>query len=85
MACLRTHRNDATATNGQPGLILVLIGLFLAAAGLFWLILPNIPWLGRLPGDIRWKGKQGGFYFPIVTCLLLSLLLSALLWLVRHF
>ncbi len=37
--------------------------------------------LGRLPGDIRIEGKNGSFYFPVVTCLLLSVLLSALLWL----
>lgn len=37
--------------------------------------------LGRLPGDIRIEGKNGGFYFPIVTCLLLSVILSFVMWL----
>ncbi|HWE00705.1 MAG TPA: DUF2905 domain-containing protein [Bryobacteraceae bacterium] len=37
--------------------------------------------LGRLPGDIRIEGKRGGFYFPIVTCILLSVLLSIISWL----
>jgi hypothetical protein len=37
--------------------------------------------LGRLPGDIRIEGKRGGFYFPIVTCILLSVLLSVISWL----
>jgi hypothetical protein len=37
--------------------------------------------LGRLPGDIRIEGKNGSFYFPVVTCLLLSAVLSALIWL----
>jgi len=37
--------------------------------------------LGRLPGDIRIEGKNGSFYFPVATCLLLSVLLSALMWL----
>jgi hypothetical protein len=37
--------------------------------------------LGRLPGDIRIEGKNGAFYFPVVTCLLLSAVLSAVLWL----
>jgi hypothetical protein len=37
--------------------------------------------LGRLPGDIRIEGKNGSFYFPVVTCLVLSALASALLWL----
>lgn len=36
---------------------------------------------GRLPGDIRWEGKNGSFYFPITTSLLLSAIFSALLWL----
>ena len=71
--------------NGQPAVILILIGLLLAAVGLAWLLLPNIPWLGRLPGDIRWEGEHGGFYFPIVTCLVLSLLLSVALWTVQQF
>jgi len=37
--------------------------------------------LGRLPGDIRIEGKNGGFYFPVVTCLLLSVVLSLVMWL----
>ncbi len=37
--------------------------------------------LGRLPGDIRIEGKSGGFYFPVVTCLLLSAVLSLIMWL----
>ena len=37
--------------------------------------------LGRLPGDIRIEGKNGSFYFPVATCLLLSVVLSALMWL----
>jgi hypothetical protein len=36
---------------------------------------------GRLPGDIRIEGRRGGFYFPIVTCLLVSLVLSLIAWL----
>ena len=36
---------------------------------------------GRLPGDIRMEGRRGAFYFPIVTCLLLSLVLSLIAWL----
>jgi hypothetical protein len=36
---------------------------------------------GRLPGDIRIEGRRGGFYFPVVTCLLLSVVLSLIAWL----
>lgn len=63
------------------GLALALIGLVLWFGGSRgWL-----SWLGRLPGDIRIEGEKGGFYFPIVTCLVASALLSGLLALVRKF
>ena len=39
--------------------------------------------LGRLPGDIRIEGKRGGFYFPVVTCILISLVLSLISWIFR--
>jgi hypothetical protein len=45
---------------------------------------PAIPWLGRLPGDIRIEGEHTRFYFPITTCVVLSLVLSAVAWLVRN-
>ena len=63
---------------------LVTIGMVLVAAGLLW------PWLarlglGRLPGDIAIRGEHGGFYFPIVTCLVISLVISAIFWLIGRF
>jgi hypothetical protein len=39
--------------------------------------------LGRLPGDIAYQGKHGSFYFPVVACILLSVVLTAVLWLVQ--
>jgi hypothetical protein len=39
--------------------------------------------LGRLPGDIRIEGKRGGFYFPVVTCILISVVLSLISWIFR--
>jgi len=39
--------------------------------------------LGRLPGDIAVQGKHGSFYFPVVTCILISLVLTLILWLVQ--
>jgi hypothetical protein len=78
-------RSSGETMNEQPALILILIGVLLAVVGLAWLLLPSIPWLGRLPGDIRWEGERGVFYFPIVTCLLLSLLLSIVMWVIRQF
>ena len=63
--------------------VLIAVGLLLLVAGLLW------PWLsklglGRLPGDIRIETEGGGFYFPIVTCLVISIVLSLVLWLFRR-
>ena len=63
--------------------LLIVLGIALLAAGLAW------PWLtrlglGRLPGDIRIESESGGFYFPIVTCLVISVVLSLVLWWLRR-
>jgi len=64
------------------GRILILAGVALIVVGLFVTFGDRLPLrLGRLPGDIRVEGKSGGFYFPIVTCLLLSAVLTLLMWL----
>jgi hypothetical protein len=47
------------------------------------MLAPSIPWLGRLPGDIRIERDNFRFYFPLVTCLLLSLILSLVVWFIR--
>ena len=60
--------------------LLVTAGVLLVAAGLLWPYLSRLG-LGRLPGDIAIQGEQGGFYFPIVTCLLVSLVLTLIFWL----
>ena len=69
----------------HPGLTLLVIGLLIAVIGLVWMAAPSIPWLGKLPGDIRIEREDFRFYFPLTTCILLSLLLSGVLWLFRHF
>jgi len=61
---------------------LIVIGLAIAAAGALWPCVSKLP-LGRLPGDIRIEGDSGGFYFPLVTCLVISVVLSLLVWLFR--
>jgi hypothetical protein len=63
--------------------LLITLGVLLLVAGLAW------PWLtklglGRLPGDIRIETEGGGFYFPIVTCLVISIVLTLLLWFFRR-
>ncbi len=65
------------------GKLLVILGLVIIAIGaLLWSGLGK-GWLGRLPGDIHYTKGNFSFSFPIVTCLLLSLLLTVLLWLFR--
>jgi len=66
------------------GRLLVIGGVLLAAAGVVVLLAGKVPFLGRLPGDIVYHKGGTTFYFPIVTCLLLSLILSLLLNLFRH-
>jgi hypothetical protein len=62
---------------------LIIIGVVILAAGFAW------PWLsklglGRLPGDIRIETESGGFYFPLMTCLIISVVLSLVLWFIRR-
>ena len=66
--------------------MLVSIGGVIVLAGICVLIANrlHIP-LGRMPGDIRWRGKNSAVYFPIVTCLLLSALVSLLLYIFSRF
>ena len=67
----------------ELGRFLVIAGLLLVAVGaLLWAGFGR-GWLGRLPGDIHYTKGDFTFYFPIVTCLLLSLLLTLILWLFR--
>jgi hypothetical protein len=61
---------------------LLLAGILLAAVGLFLLSGLRLPFrLGRLPGDVSIQGRHGSFYFPIVTCILLSAVLTLFSWL----
>ena len=68
----------------HPGWLLVIVGLVIATIGLVWLLAPSVPWFGRLPGDIVIERGNSRFYFPVTTCVMVSLLLSGLMWLVRH-
>jgi hypothetical protein len=64
----------------------VLVGGLLIAAGIALLLLGKvrIP-LGRLPGDIAYRGKNFSFYFPITTCIVISVLLTLLFYLISRF
>jgi hypothetical protein len=64
------------------GRLLINAGILLVGVGLVILLGERLGIrLGRLPGDIRIEGRRSGFYFPIVTCLLVSAVLSLVAWL----
>ena len=65
------------------GRTFIIVGLVLVAAGVLMTLGDRLPIrLGRLPGDIVVRGKNGVFYFPIVTCLVVSAILSLAMWLI---
>jgi Protein of unknown function (DUF2905) len=65
------------------GRLFLILGAVLAGIGGLLYFSGKLPFrLGRLPGDISWQGKNGSIYFPVVTCIVLSVILSALFWLV---
>ena len=69
---------NAVAFMNDIGKILVLVGLVLVAlGGLLWLG-GKLPWFGRLPGDIRIDREHFKLYFPLTTCVLISILLTLL-------
>jgi len=71
---------------GELGKLLLVAGMILVVAGALLLFGVRLPLrLGRLPGDIVYHRRHGSFYFPVVTCIVLSLVLSLLIWIVNFF
>jgi hypothetical protein len=66
------------------GRLLIIFGLVLAGIGVLLTVAGRIPWLGKLPGDIYYKSDHVTFFFPIVTCALVSIVLSLLFYLFRR-
>lgn len=66
------------------GRLLVVFGLVIVAAGVLLLLIGRVPWLGRLPGDIHIQRGNWTFYVPLGTSILLSLVLSLVLWLIAR-
>lgn len=66
----------------QIGRLLIIIGIITIVIGGLLLITGKIPWLGRLPGDIIIQRKNFTFYFPIVTSIILSAVITLVLWLI---
>jgi len=69
----------------ETGKLLIVLGIVLAGVGALLVFSGRLPFrLGRLPGDMVYQGRNGSFYFPVVTCILLSVVLSLLMWIVNH-
>ncbi len=66
------------------GRLLIIAGIVLALAGVVVSALGRVPWLGRLPGDILVRRDNFTFYFPLASCLLVSAVISVLLYLFRR-
>jgi len=64
------------------GKVLVALGLLIALAGVGLMLVGRVPWLGRLPGDIHIERGNFSLYFPLATSLLLSVVLTLLLYIV---
>lgn len=67
----------------QMGRVLIYAGIFILVLGILFFFVDKIPFLGKLPGDIYIKKQNFTFYFPIVTLILLSLLISLIIYLFR--
>ncbi len=64
------------------GRMLVVFGVLIALAGVALLLVGRVGWLGRLPGDIHIERGNWTFYFPLATSLLLSVVLTLVLWII---
>jgi hypothetical protein len=67
----------------ELGKLLVIVGLVLVVVGVLLWSGVGRGWLGRLPGDVHYSRGNFTFYFPLMTCVLVSLVLTLILWLVR--
>ncbi len=63
------------------GKLFIFIGLLLVVIGLVFVIGNKIPFIGKLPGDIVIERRNFNFYFPITTCIIISIILSLIFWL----
>jgi hypothetical protein len=66
------------------GRILIYLGIVLLVVGLIFSLAGKLPWLGHLPGDIVIEGERSTCYFPLTTCILISVVLSLVLYFFRR-
>ena len=68
----------------ELGKALIYIGILLLVIGVIFTFAGKLPWLGRLPGDVVIERDGFSFYFPIVTCILISVIISLVLYFFRR-
>jgi len=66
------------------GRFFIIIGLIIAGIGFALIFAGKIPWIGRLPGDFFFRGKNFSFYFPLTTSILISVILTLILWFINR-
>lgn len=66
------------------GRVLIGLGLVIAAIGLVLVFMGKIPWIGRLPGDFFFRGKNVTVYFPLMTSIVVSVVLTLILWFINR-
>jgi hypothetical protein len=66
------------------GRFFIIIGLIIAGIGFALIFAGKIPWLGRLPGDFFFRGKNFSFYFPLTTGILISVILTLIFWFINR-
>lgn len=70
---------------GEMAKIIIVIGIVLVVIGLVMLFIQRAPFLGKLPGDILIKRDNFTFYFPVTTSIIISIIISLILWLIGKF
>jgi ribose/xylose/arabinose/galactoside ABC-type transport system permease subunit len=63
---------------------MITIGILITAIGIFLVFIGKIPLIGKLPGDFFWRGKNVSCYFPLTTSILISILLTIVLWFINR-
>ena len=70
---------------GEIAKVMILIGVVLVLVGLIILVFPRLPFMGKLPGDILIKKDNVTFYFPLATSIVISIIISLILFLINKF
>lgn len=80
----RTSRTAIVGAVSDLGKVLIIVGLIITTVGILLASGIGRTWLGRLPGDLNWSQGPISFHFPIMTCLIVSVILSLLMWFFRR-